>query len=223
MAILTGMGTDTLGGYGREYYLAYAMWANFVGRATANWMYEFSMLDSIDTGQVNSLLVRPVSFYEFYLSQFLGYKILILLCSFIIPIAVCQIFGAPMHMARLPAMLALIMLYLVFTHTLSFCVACMAFHMNRAHALTGMKNLAIWILAGELIPLDLYPEPFKSFLMNSPFAAGVYLPVGYVTGRFGGDMMMKGFLAVLAGTMVMGAVAALLWRRGIRAYTGTGA
>ena len=45
MALLTGMGMNTLGGFGREYYLAYALWDTFVGRITANWMYDLIMLD----------------------------------------------------------------------------------------------------------------------------------------------------------------------------------
>ncbi len=223
MAIIAGMGLQTLGGFAPEYYLSYALWATFVGRATANWMYEFQMVDEIETGKVNAILVRPISFYEFYLSQFIGYKFLIVTVSFFIPVTVCLMLEAPFVPGRLPAALALILLYLVFTHTLSFCVACLAFHLNRVQALTGMKNLAIWILGGELIPLDLYPEPFKSFLIGSPFAAGIYLPVGYITGRFGPELMRQGFIGALSGLAVAGCVAALLWRQGVRAYTGTGA
>jgi ABC-2 type transport system permease protein len=223
MAILTGMGTETLGGFGREYYLAYALWANFVGRATANWMYEFQMVDQIDTGQVNAILVRPISFYEFYLSQFIGYKMLILAASFFIPAAICLIVGAPFHPERLPAMVGMILFYLVFAHTVSFCVACMAFHMNRAHSLTGMKNLTIWILSGELIPLDLFPEPFRSALLHSPFSAAVYLPVSYVTGRVGHAAMLNGFASIALALCAIGLVGAALWKNGIRQYTGTGA
>ena len=76
MAMLTGMGVETLGGFGREYYLGYTLWATFVGRITTNWMYEFMMLEQIETGRVNSILVRPISFYEFYLSQFVVAKLL---------------------------------------------------------------------------------------------------------------------------------------------------
>lgn len=223
MAILTGMATETLGGFGREFYLAYALWANFVGRATANWMYEFQMVDEIDSGRVNAILVRPISFYEFYLSQFMGYKLLILVASFFIPAGLCLAVGAPFDPLRLPAMIAMILFYLVFAHTLSFCVACMAFRMNRAHSLTGMKNLAIWVLSGELIPLDLYPEPFRAWLMQSPFAAAVYLPVGYVTGRVGHDAYLGGLVSVALALGVLGMVAMGLWRGGVRQYTGTGA
>lgn len=221
--MLSGMNLETLGGFGREYYLAYALWATFMGRITTNWMYEYIMLEEIDTGRVNSILVRPISFYEYYLSQFVGYKMVTAAASFVLPITACWIFNAPMQLERLPLMMLLLFVYLVFTHTISFCIACMAFFMTRAQALTGMKNMILWVLAGELIPLDLFPEPFKTVLIHSPFAAGVYIPVGYITGRFGTDLMLQSFASVGIGIAVMSVVGWALWTRGIRTYTGTGA
>lgn len=223
MAILTGMGMSSLGGFSREYYLSYSLFATFVGRVTANWMYEFTMLDDIDSGRVNSILVRPISFYEFYLSQFVGYKMMTMTVPLIIPVLICHFLKAPMLLERLPLMILFVAYYLIFVHTLSFCVACMAFFMNRAHSITGLKNLAIWVLAGEMIPLDLYPEPLKSILIHSPFAAGVYIPVGYLTGRFELSLLTQSFVSVTIGIAVIGVVASWLWARGIREYTGTGA
>ena len=222
-AIISGMGAATLGGYGREYYLAYALWATFVGRVTINWMYEFTMLDDIDTGRVNALLVRPISFYEFYLSQFLGYKAITAVASLLIPLFVCLIMKAPILPGRIPVVLAQLFFYLIFAHTLSFCVACFAFFLNRAQSFTGIKNLVIWVLSGELIPLDLYPEPFRTWLIHFPFASGVYIPVGYLTGRLNDTLFWQSWVSVATGILVVGSFGAWIWRQGLRMYTGTGA
>jgi len=222
-AIIAGVAGNTLGGFGREYYLGYALWANFLGRITTNWMYEFTMQADIEHGSVNALLVRPMGFYEYYLSQFMGYKMFCALVSLAIPIVACWTFGASMHIERLPLVLLLTAYYLVFVHTVSFCVACMTFYISRASSLTGIKNMALWIFAGELIPLDLYPEPLKSIMIQLPFAAGVFVPVGYITGRFGIDGVMQSFVSITWGLVVVGALAMFLWRRGLRSYTGTGA
>ena len=222
-AIIAGIAGQTLGGFGREYYLGYALWANFLGRVTTNWMYEFNMHSDIETGQINSILMRPISFYGYYLAQFMGYKVFVAACSFMIPITACWMIGASMNVARLPLVLLLVIYFLVFVHTLSFCVACMTFFINRASSLTGIKNITMWILAGELIPLDLYPEPFRSWLIYLPFSAGVYIPVGYITGRFGSEVVWQSFASVTVGLVVVGALAKIMWRRGLQAYTGTGA
>ncbi len=222
-AIIAGLAGNTLGGFGREYYLGYALWANFLGRITTNWMYEFNMHNDIESGQVNAILMRPISFYGYFLSQFMGYKLFVALVSFFIPVVACWILGANMHIERLPMVFLIVTYYLVFVHTLSFCVACMTFFINRASSLTGIKNMAMWIFAGELIPLDLYPEPLKSWLICLPFSAGVYIPVGYITGRFGIDVVWQSFLSITVGIAVVGVLAQFMWRRGLQAYTGTGA
>jgi ABC-2 type transport system permease protein len=221
--ILTGMGKTTLGGFGRESYLAYALWAVFVGRVTSNWMYEFNMLDDIYSGKVNSILVRPVSFYEFYLAQFLSYKVLVVAVSFLIPLGLCWAFHAPVIPSRIPFVILMLVYYLVFVHTISFTIASLAFFLNRAHSFTGIKNLAIWVLAGEMIPLDLYPEPLKTWLIHSPFASGVYIPTGYITGRIGTPLFLHSFISITLGILFLSLVARWLWTRGVRSYTGTGA
>jgi ABC-2 type transport system permease protein len=223
MALLTGMGMNSLGGFGREYYLSYALWASFVGRITSNWMYEYIMLDEIDSGRVNSILVRPISFFEFYLSQFLGYKMVTASFTFLLPLAACLIWKAPVLPERLPAMLLLTGYFLLFTYTVSFCVSCTAFFMNRAVSLTAMKNMLFWAVSGELIPLDLYPEPLKSILLHSPFASGVYVPVAYITGRVGHDMLWQSFISITGGIVIMAGLGYVLWQKGMRTYTGTGA
>lgn len=221
-AILNGMG-GSLGGFSKEYYLAYALWATFLGRASANWMYEFKMMEEIDTGRINSILVRPISFFEYYLAQFMGYKMLIAYTSLIIPIVGSFVLDVPFELHRLPIAMALTMFYLIFVHTLSFSVACFAFFLNRAYSFSVIKNITLWILAGELVPLDLYPEPLKTWLIHAPFSAGVYIPAGFVTGRFGLDLVLQSFVSVSIGIIFVGMFAMWIWRRGLRAYTGTGA
>lgn len=223
MGILTGMGRDSLGGFGRESYLAYALWAIFIGRVTANWMYEFEMMNDIETGRVNSILVRPISFFEHYLSQFMGYKGFIFLSSLFIPIATCWIFDAPVIYERLPLMILGVFHYLIFSFTFSFIVASCAFFMNKTHSLTAIKNMMLWVLTGEMIPLDLFPESMRSTILWLPFSSGVYMPVGYLIGRVNFDTWLRGQVSVLMGTVFLSLVAMWIWHRGVREYTGTGA
>src|SRR4051812_23467450 len=68
-AIFKTSNSPTIGGFTREYYLSYALWAAFAARISVSWMYEFRMIEEIESGSVNSLIVRPMSFYEYYLSQ----------------------------------------------------------------------------------------------------------------------------------------------------------
>lgn len=222
-AVFASTGGASVGGFGREYYLSYAIWAAFVSRVTSNWMYEFKMIAEVESGTVNTILVRPTSFYEYYLSQFLGYKLSTLFFSVLVPVLAVKLWGLPSELSRLPAVLALVFCYLILLHTLSFAIACLAFQLNRVGSLTVAKNLCLWVLSGELFPLDLLPEPLKSTVISLPFSSAVYLPVGYLTGRIGSDVFAHGFISVGCGILVVGVAARIVWGWGIVRYTGTGA
>ncbi len=213
----------TMNSFGSEYYLAYALWSAFFARISTNWMYEFKMMEEIASGSINSILVRPISFYEFYLGQFMGYKIFCAMASFVIPVIIFLFFDSPTELSRLPLAILLVLYYLIFVYTLSFCVASLAFYFTRVHSFTVAKNLFIWILSGELFPLDLVPGFLRTIMIHSPFAAGVYTPVAYITGRIGMEQIYNSFVSVSVGICIVAALAYAVWNHGRKIYSGTGA
>jgi ABC-2 type transport system permease protein len=215
---------DALGGFPRIYYLHYALWAAFFARISSNWMYETRMVDEIQAGAVNVILTRPLSFYEFYLSQFISYKILTSILSLMIPVIVVTLFlPGPTDLTRLPLACFVVLINLFFIYGLSFIVVCAAFKLTRVHAITYAKNFAIWSLSGELFPIDLAPPALREFLLSLPFVSGVYLPVGYLTGRINAEIVYAGIIKVILGIVVAGLAGNFFWRRGLRSYVGTGA
>ncbi len=222
-AIITSTGQESFGGFPRDSYITYALWAAFFGRVGANWMYEFRMIEEIESGSINSILVRPISFYEYYLSQFMGYKLATTLFSFAVPIVATLFIDSPTIHSRLPLAVAVQILYLILVHTMSFTVATLSFFLTRVHGFTVAKNIALTLLTGELFPLDLVPEPFRSWILWLPFSNSVFVPVGYLTGRLGIEDVARGILSILIGLAFFGAIAAASWRAGCRRYSGTGA
>ena len=223
MAIFKGAQAVEIAGFARQYYIAYALWGTFVARITVNWMYEFRMIEEIETGSINGLLVRPMSYYEYYLSQLLGYKFVTTTISFIFPITLITLLDLPTQWSRLPAALALIFYYVIFVYGMSFCISCLAFFFNKVNSLTVTKNLALWLLTGELFPLDLMPQGIKSIFLSLPFSCGVYIPVGYITGRIDESVLIQGFQTTTIGLVTVSVLGFFLWRKGMKTYAGTGA
>lgn len=222
-AIIASTGATIFAGFPRESYIAYALWAAFFARIGANWMYEFRMVEEIDSGSVNSVLARPISFYEYYLSQFMGYKVATTAISLLVPLTITLVIAGPTLHSRLPLACAVQLLYLVLVHTISFTVASLGFFLNRVHAFTVAKNIALAMLTGELFPLDLVPDPYREWLMWLPFSNSVYVPVGYLTGRLELADVGRGVISILIGLCAMGAIARVTWQAGRRRYSGTGA
>lgn len=222
-AIFRGSQNSAIAGFTREYYLSYAMWAAFFARICTSWMYEIRMIQEIDSGTINSLLTRPMSFYEYYFSQLMGYKFVTTVVSMLVPLIAILIFDLPTKLERLPLTFALEFYYLILVHSISFVIASCAFYLNKVYSFTGAKNLALWLFTGELFPLDLMPEPFKTFIIALPFSSGVYIPVGYLTGRLEIASIWHGFTSITIGILVVNALGLWIWKKGLKVYTGTGA
>lgn len=222
-AVFQGAHASTINGFGREYYLSYALWGAFFARIAASWMYEFRMIEEISSGSINGLIVRPMSFYEYYLSQLMGYKFITTVISMIVPIIAAYWLNFPTVYSRIPLATLLCFYYLILVHTISFIVSSIAFHLTKISSFTVAKNLLLWILTGELFPLDLIPDPYKNWLITLPFSSGVFLPVGYITQRVSHQQVMQGFVSVSIGLIVLNLLGAFLWKRGMASYTGTGA
>lgn len=219
----TADSSGLIGGFSRDAYLAYAVWAPFLGRIAISWMYESMMVEEVVSGSINAILSRPISFYEYYMSQTIGYKVVTTLFSITVPIAVSLYFKLPVIFERLPFALLLVTYYIFLVHTMSFMVASLGFFLTRVRSFTLLKNLTLLLLGGELVPIDLMPPRLAEFLLNLPFASGVYIPLAYLTGRGHSELIYQGFFNVTWGLIVCGLISYLLWTRGVRQYTGTGA
>lgn len=222
-AVFRFAGAENIGGFSLHSYLAYALWATFIARITSNWMYEFRMSEEIESGSINGLLVRPMTFFEYYLSQFLGYKLVTTAISLIVPFLCILIFKLPTDFSKIPLVFTLILYYLIFVHCLSFIISTAAFHITKTHSLSVAKNLGLWLLSGELIPIDLIPEPYQSWILQLPFCNAVYTPVAYLTGRAEINLVWQGFASISLGILILSVLGWYLWRQGMKTYVGTGA
>lgn len=223
IAIFKTAASGQIGGFGEESYLAYAVWAPFLGRIAISWMYESMMVEEVGSGSINTILTRPISFYEYYLSQMMGYKVITTLSSILVPIAASYYFNLPVQYSKIPLALSLVIFYLFLVHTMSFVISTLGFFLTRVRSFTLVKNLILWLLSGELVPIDLMPEALKKFFLSMPFSSGVYIPLGYITGRVELNVVLGGFKTVAIALVVTGVFSYFFWKRGLHEYTGTGA
>lgn len=204
LAIFKTTTDGQIGGFGREDYLAYAVWAPFLGRITISWMYEAMMVEEVASGSINTILSRPLSFFEYYLSQLLGYKVITTMFSLLIPLLASIAFQLPIYYLRIPAALALIIYYLILVHMMSFLISIIGFYLTRVRSFTLLKNLTLLLLSGELVPIDLMPKSLANLLLDLPFSSGVYIPLAYLSGRGDIELLKHGFFTVSWAILVFG-------------------
>ncbi len=223
LAIFKTAHDNQIGGFNKQDYLAYAVWAPFLGRITISWMYESMMVEEVSSGSINTILSRPISFFEYYLSQLLGYKLITTVFSLCVPLIASIVFDLPIFFLRIPAALLLIIYYLILVHMMSFLISIIGFYLTRVRSFTLLKNLTLLLLSGELVPIDLMPKALEKLLLIMPFSSGVYIPLAYISGRGDVELLKTGFLNVTFAIFIFGILCAVFWKRGVREYTGTGA
>ncbi len=222
LGLFDASGSETIGGYTSPHYVAYLLWL-VTGIGMANWRYERVMISEINTGGVNTLLLRPSSFYEYHLGQQLGQKFISAVLTVPILIGIVLIWDLPFHLNRLIPALMMGFSYVAVMFSLHFAVISMSFFYDHVYSLNNTKNMTIWFLTGELFPLDLLPSPMREWVIQLPFSCGTYLPAAYLTGRISTETFLHGFVSLGIGAVIFGLIARFVWRKGLRSYSGTGA
>lgn len=221
------VGHEELGGFRLEEMLRYcgtAAVASYLTMDFADW--NLQML--IRTGRFLTFALRPIDHRTFALAQKLGHRTLGFLFE-LLPVWLIFTFGFGVRIwpaeplwAALSLALAFLMMFLV-----NYSVGLLSFWLTRTDGLRALVRFARDLLAGTFVPLTLFPPLVQKVMLFLPFQFIGYAPVRVVLGRYelGGVTLslpaVVGCQAVAVAAMWV--VSGLLYRAGIRRYTGVGA
>ena len=138
-SLVKSMAGGTLGGFDALQYVSYAMWASFFSRQMSTWSQDYAMMTEIQTGTLNSCLVRPLSFFEYHFFQFLGQRAVSLTVSLLIPLVVSLFYFPNVILSRIPLALVMGFSFLFFTYCLSFLIVCSSFVLTRVNSIIFAK------------------------------------------------------------------------------------
>ena len=122
-------------------------------------------------------------------------------------------------------LLGVVVIYLAFAlrFALQYCFAMGSFWFERAAALDGLSFVPYVFLSGAIIPLADIPPALCNFLYWTPFPYTVSFPARILTGQADTSEILRGLAAMAAWFILLAALGAFLWRRGLRKYAGQGA
>jgi ABC-type uncharacterized transport system permease subunit len=105
---------------------------------------------------------------------------------------------------------------LVFLWT--YLLALTAFWTERVHAVTGLGSQLIFLFGGTAAPIGLLPDGWRKVAEVLPFYGMNGLPASVAAGtRESGSLVYQGVWVVVLGTL-----AVVVWRAGVRRYTAVG-
>jgi ABC-2 type transport system permease protein len=212
--------------YDRGQFVTYYLLLGVVAMLTSTWLAPF-VAEQIRLGGLSPWLLRPAPYIANFVGNNLGEKIVKL--PLLLPLIglVALFFRADLHLPTDPIAWLLFALALplaaAVAFLLDFVLGSLAFWMQDVNGLIRVKNLVGAFLAGQFLPLALFPAQFARFLEAQPFRYTLSFPLEVLTGSLTPAAVARGFAWQIGYCVGLWGCYRLLWRFGLRSYSATGA
>ncbi|MBW4570749.1 MAG: ABC-2 family transporter protein [Tolypothrix carrinoi HA7290-LM1] len=184
------------------------------------WEFESQVVE----GKLSPRLLQPLDPAWHYISSHLSERLarmpfalfLVILFFVLYP----QTFWLP-SFANLLLFAVSVMLAFALRFVIQYTFAMFAFWTERASALENLFFLFYLFLSGIIAPLEVFPEPVRAIVLLTPFPYLINFPASLLVGL--PVDITRGFLTMIGWFLVFLGVNRLLWRRGLKQYSGMGA
>ncbi|MDZ4743400.1 MAG: ABC-2 family transporter protein [Verrucomicrobiota bacterium] len=225
-AIYAGATSEEINGYtfGNMvfYFLLVSLFESLVMPLDDEWQISSDIRD----GNLNSFLLKPISYLYYRFSLFLAGRLVYSVVT-IAPLSILFIsFGRFIDLPVDPAVYFYTALALVLAATLQFLIcytiALITFWILEVSTLVFIFFSLEYFFSGHLFPLDLMPEWIYRIIKWTPFPYELYFPIGIFNQRISGQEMVFGYLVQIAWIIICYVTARFLWSKGLKKYTAVG-
>jgi ABC-2 type transport system permease protein len=217
--------TTALFGFTLPQMLTYVLFANIIARLVRTG-FEYEINRDIKDGNLNKFIIRPVSYFLFRLSAFLGQKLIqsITVSVLIIAVILMSIFAFKLPITFLNIALFLISLVFAFllNYIIFFFVGMLGFWFIEIGFLFEAVRIVFIVFSGGVFPLDVFGETGKKVLSFFPFMYTTYFPTDIISCRIGIDRILLGIGYQIAWITILSILAKLIYRAGLKRYCAFG-
>ena len=206
--------------------IAYIFLSMIIGQLKSSWVTSHEMIMQIRQGFMNQYIVKPLSFFSYHLMNFIGTNIL-----YYIPYSLL-IFFSPfifndiifINSIQIPFFLLALIMSIYLSYSIYFFMVCFAFWFGEVRALLAAYNISMFVLAGQIIPLDFFPEVYNHIINYTPIPYLIKFPVDIAMAtQINLFHWLYLLLIGLFWCVVMRFLSSLLYNFGIRRYEAYGA
>ena len=206
--------------------IAYIFLSMIIGQLKSSWVTSHEMIMQIRQGFMNQYIVKPLSFFSYHLMNFIGTNIL-----YYVPYSLL-IFFSPfifndiifINSIQIPFFLLALIMSIYLSYSIYFFMVCFAFWFGEVRALLAAYNISMFVLAGQIIPLDFFPEVYNQIINYTPIPYLIKFPVDIAMAtQINLFHWLYLLLIGLFWCVVMRFLSSLLYNFGIRRYEAYGA
>ena len=183
------------------------------------------MIDAIRTGELNKYLIRPISFFLYHFMIFVGYNSLFYLSYSIILVIFPFIFPGLVFLTlnHIIGFIVSLLISVYLSYTMYYTMVCFAFWFGEVRSMVVTYNIANIVLAGQVIPIHLFPDSMRIIIELTPIRYLIDFPVSIATGRLPMEQWILHIGIAIFWCVVMTFIGQMVYRFGIKVYGGYGA
>ena len=215
IALFSARGGSAIGGFDNSSTLTFVWLGQALIMPVMIWG-SWDIAQMIRTGDIVSDLLKPYSFFGYWLSRDLGRAAAMVLMRAIPTFLIGWLFYAlvlPGQPARWFGFALSVLLAVMLSFSLRFCFQIIAFWWTDIQGLRSTQTLIVNFFSGFLLPIAFYPGWLRPLMNVLPFRGMMMSPIDVWLGNGNALILL---LAQAAWLVVMLAAASLLFRLAVR-------
>ncbi len=202
--------------------LAYVATASVCARITQTGRTERNAAEEIRSGDLNKYLLKPISHAMYTLvssfSERISALIFIVLLTVVVGIPLAHSADVHISIAGVVAALPILFLAMVINSLMSVTISYFAFWFDEVWTFHVVKDISLWFLSGQLLPMSALPDTARAIAALLPFQYLAYVPAGLIIGKIPIEQAPLYLLGAVAWIGVLSSITALIWHRGLRRF-----
>jgi ABC-2 type transport system permease protein len=225
-SVFAGSGQKSLAGFDYSEMIAYLLLTHISRMFSSMPNLAGGIARDIREGTLKRYLIQPVDLIGYLISYRVAHKVAYIVTS-ALPYGLL-FFLCRGYFERFPDATTLVayVVSLILAFLVGFffevCVGMVGFWFLEVTSLLYIVMTLNFFVSGQMLPLDLLPEPWVTILKWLPFQYMAYFPAVVFLGKVKGMALILGLLAEAAWAVGFMILARVLYRQGLRRYSAFG-
>lgn len=218
-------GQKVIGGLTLQEMITYILIGNFFNAIIRNFLSGVVARD-IKDGRLSMFLVKPMSYFNYIISQEIGRISLAtttsVLSSALVIVFFINTFIWNFDLAYFLVIVAMIILAFITELLLSYLIGLIAFWTDEVDGIYATIDRIKKFFSGGYFPINLLPLMFIQISFILPFAYSFFVPAQLYLKKLDLSVGLKGLLVQVIWITILYGIIKAVWSRGLKKYEGVG-
>ncbi len=212
-------------GYTQSTMLTYILVSNIIGTIVLG-TTTMSIGNMINSGELSNFLIRPLSFFRYFIARDIGDKLMNVSFSIVEVLLLFALLRPPIAAPTNPLIwvwfLVAVAIGIAMYFLFSFLLGLLGFWSADIWAPRFLSFVIMEFFAGGLFPLDILPTPLFALSQSLPFSYFLYFPLKVYLGQLSSTAVVQGLMIGILWCVGFWYLVSIVWKKGLRVYTAEG-